>query len=384
MERRNQLLTSLLVLQMALVALVYLWPRPGAAGSPSGPLLANFEPGNVAMLTVQDAEANSIALARRDEGWVLPEADEFPADSSKVAAFLDKLALVRTNRLVTQTEESHERLQVAEEAFERLVTLEMADGSTHELRIGTSAGPSATHIRVDEQPEVYLTGDLASWDANAVATGWINPTYYTVPLTATVGLTLSNASGTFEFTREGEAWSLVGLAEGETFNQSALTAMLAQATSMTMVRPLGSDEEAAYGLASPRATVTLRTAEGETHTLLIGAEDAAAGSAVAKWSESPYFVQIASPTAASFVEKRRDDFLQLARPPRRWLRRQERPAPARRVARADGRAIPRQGAIVWQTPFRFVAPSTLRARQRCRAATRSWADGGVGRWRRSC
>ncbi|MDQ4077010.1 MAG: DUF4340 domain-containing protein [Chloroflexota bacterium] len=313
MEKRNQYLTALLVVQLALAVLTF-WPRSATSEAAAGPLLDDFEAGEVTAFTVSDADGNRIELAREGDEWVLPEADDFPANSSQVETFLGKVAKLQKNRLVTQTEGSHARLMVAEDEFERLVELRLEDGNTERLFIGSSGGPSATHVRLANEPEVYLTGDLAVWDANTQPGSWVDTTYVSVPLTETVGLTLQNTNGTFEFSKEGESWTMEGLDEDETFNEEALTSMLGQITSLQMVRPLGKTEDASYGLDDPRAEAILETEAGEMYTLAIGAEDSEDLTAVAKWSESPYYVRISDATANSLVDKTEADFIQSPTP----------------------------------------------------------------------
>lgn len=307
MSKFNQILAITLVVQVALAAFVF-WPRP-AASSGGGSLLPDYKAADVTRLTISDSEGKTLALAKSGENWVLPEAGDFPADAAKITPLLDKIEKVRTNRLVTQTEGSHARLKVAAADFNSLLEIGLKDGASHKLYVGSSAGASATHVRADEQPEVYLTGDLTSFDANVQASAWINTLYFTVPQTATTGLTLENANGTFEFVKEGETWTLKGLKAGETFNETNFTSLLSQAGGINMSEPLGQTEEAAYGLDKPLATVTLKTAD-KTYTLTVGAKSDEDNSFVVKSSESPYYVRVAEFTAQSFTDKKRDDFLQ--------------------------------------------------------------------------
>jgi hypothetical protein len=307
LNKPNQILAVILVAQLALAAFI-LWPRQ-AVSSSSGPLLPNFKAADVTSLTISDAEDNKVALVKKGEAWVLAEAGDYPADSTKVGPLLEKIEKVKTNRLVTQTEASHPRLKVAADDFNSLLEITLKDNTTHKLYVGSSAGASATHVRADSQPEVYLTGDLTSFDANAQASAWIDTLYFTLPQTATTSLTLENADGTFEFVKEGEKWTLAGLADDETFNENNFTTLLSQASGVRMTEPLGKTEEAAYGLNEPLATVTLKTAD-KTYTLSIGAKDDEDSTYVVKSSESPYYVRVAEFTAQSFTDKKRADFLQ--------------------------------------------------------------------------
>ena len=245
------------------------------------------------------------------DGWVLPEADDYPALAENVSSLLEKIGNIQTNRQVTQTESSHARLKVAEDDFLRLIELELAGDSSHKLYIGSSPRASATHVRIDNQPGTYLTGELSSYEANATARGWIDTVYYTVPQTATVALTLKNPHGEFEFERdETNEWTMKGLAEGETFRVDSVQSLLSQATSLRMVAPLGKEEEDWFKLDQPQAIVTLKTEDGQVHTLRIGAKDEDGASYVAKWSESPFYVLVAEYSAGNFIDKTRDEYVE--------------------------------------------------------------------------
>jgi hypothetical protein len=115
------------------------------------------------------------------------------------------------------------------------------------------------------------------------------------------------------------------LSEDEILDQNAVTALVNQASSVRMTEPVGREVQADFGLEEPQATVTLETATGDTHTLLVGAQDPDDSSYIVKASTSPYYVRIDSFTGEAFVNKTRSDFLQ------------EPPAPE---AEATGEPIP--------------------------------------------
>ena len=313
MNRHNQILAVILAVQIVVAGLV-LWPRSAASEAAAGPLLANFSAAQVTSLTIRDGEGKQITLTKNGSDWILPDNGDFPATAEKITPLLSKIEGLKTNRLVTQTTASHKRLKVAADDFNRLIEIKLADGTSHQLYLGSSAGTGATHVRADNQPEVYLTNDLSPWDTNAQPSAWINALYFTVPQTATVALTLQNGNGTFEFEKSGEQWTLKGLAAGETFNDNNFSTLLTQATSVNMVSPIGKEKEASFGLGQPQAVVTLKTKEGDqekTYTLLVGAKNADDNSYVVSSSESPYYVRVAEYTGKAFTEKKRDDFLKL-------------------------------------------------------------------------
>jgi len=305
MNRNNQILSGILLIQLILVAIAF-WPASTTSSGGAAPLLGEFDTTAVVGLTIRDNENQQVEMSKNGANWVLASADDYPVDESKVTPLLEKLKEIDSNRLVTQTDSSHGRLKVANDDFERLLEVSLQDGTTHQLYVGTSGGPSATHVRLDGQPEVYLTGELSMWDVNPGANSWIDTVYVTVPPTATLALRLENANGTFDFVKEGENWNMVDLAEGETFSSAQFTTMLNQTISLRMSEPIGKSTQPEFGLDSPRAVVTLQTTDGE-RLLQIGAEDEE--NSVAKWSESPYYVRISAATADSLVDKARQDFL---------------------------------------------------------------------------
>jgi hypothetical protein len=305
MSRLNQILIVLLVIQLALVGFIF-WPRP-ASEAQGGPLLAEFKADEVVTLTITDAEGNQLTLGKSGDNWVLPNAGDFPVDGEKVTPFLEKIAAVQGDRLVTQTEGSHGRLQVATDDFNRRLALTLVDGTTNELYLGSSAGAATTHVRADGQPQVYLTDELAAWDANPEVTAWVDTLYFSVPQTATISLTLENQNGTFDFEKEGDTWTMAGLAEGETLDQAAVSSLFNQAGTVRLTDVLGTEEQTDFGLAEPLATVTLET-EDETYTLRVGAQDEAINSYVFSASNSPYYVRVAGWAGDAFVEKILADF----------------------------------------------------------------------------
>ena len=314
MNRRNLVLAGALLFQLILVAVV-LWPRSRAAGEEGQALFADVEAAQIVALSISDANGETINLAREAGSWVLADADGYPCQEGKVPELLAKLVGLKSGSLVTQTSASHKRLKVAEDDYERRIEFELADGTRHQLFIGSSPTFNAAHIRVAGQDEVYLTSNLSATDAGIQPTSWVDRTYFSVTRADVVGLTVENENGEFGFVKVGDDWSLKDLTPDETFNLTNFQTLLSRASSVAMVRPLGREEQESYGLQSPRAVVTIRTHNDEegdkVYTLRVGAQDAQDNSYVITSSESPYYVRVSEFTAQDFVEKSRDDYLEL-------------------------------------------------------------------------
>jgi hypothetical protein len=298
----------------------------------AGALLGEIKAEDITSLAIRDDKGVSIRLARQGDPstgsgqvkWVLPEADDYPADGTKITPVLTRLVGLKNNRLVTQTAASHKRLKVADDDFLRRLDLQTSGGASRTLYLGTSAGARATHVRVSGQDQVYLSGDLAIWDVNADSASWIDTAYFSVPQADVVAFTLGNANtvtasgGQWSLTKDAQGtWTLEGLAAGEQLDTNKVTALLNLVTSVRMTRPLGKTEQPAYGLTQPAAMVTLKTRKEDqekTYTLTVGAQDAQDNSYVVKSSESPYYVRVAEYSVKELVEKKREDFLLVPTP----------------------------------------------------------------------
>lgn len=309
MKRHNQILSGILVAQIIISVIVF-WPRSAAGGS-GEPLFPDLGISDVVSLTVTDNDGNNIALQKAAGNWVIPEADDYPVDGTKVDSLLDSISNLTGDRLVTTTESSHRQLQVAPEDFLRRIDFQTADGDRIVIYLGSSPSYGASHFRVAGQSETYLTDELSSFDVSATASTWIDASYLNIPLTDIVRMTLENANGTFVFRQDAEGnWTTVGLAEGETLVETRVTAAVRQAASINMVRPLGMEEQASYRMDDPNAVVTLETADA-TISLIVGATDPLDDTYAVKSSESSYYVSVSDFNMNTLVENSRDDFIEL-------------------------------------------------------------------------
>jgi len=313
MNRGNQALVAILVAQIALAVLVF-WPRQASVAA-GEPLLAGVEVDQIARVTIRDAAGEQVQLAKTDDGWVVADAGNYPVTEGTVPELLDKLVGLKSGRLVAETAGSYQRLQVADENYAYRVELKLENGTLRTLYLGTSPSFGAIHVRVAEQTPVYLASDLSSADVGTRVSNWIDTSYFSVPQDQIVAVTLENRNGTFEFQKVGEEWTMAGLAADETLDTGSVTSLVSRATSVRMLRPLGTEPMPSYGMDAPSAVLVLnaRSPEGTatTYMLYVGARSEEDSSYVVKSSESPYYVRVAEFTAQDWVETDRQGFLEL-------------------------------------------------------------------------
>jgi hypothetical protein len=308
--RTQQILIGLLIAQLVLAAAL-LWPRP--ATSSGGEPLLGLKTSDITGLTITDDQGKTVKLAKQGDQWVAADAGAYPADASKVTPVLDKLAAIKTGRLVAQTAQSLSQLQVADDKFVRKVELQGPKGS-QTLYLGSSAGGSTTHVRLAGQNNVYLAGNLGTWEVESDITAWIDPVYVKLTPADVQGLTIQNGNGEFVFTKDSQGqWTMEGLGQSEAFNPNNVTSTLEQLSSLRMARPLGKTEDPSYGLAQPLAVVTLLVKSGDQTkpvTLTVGSQDSADKSYVVKSSDSEYYVRVPEYTLTALLERKREAFLQ--------------------------------------------------------------------------
>ncbi|HJO33597.1 MAG TPA: DUF4340 domain-containing protein [Anaerolineales bacterium] len=307
-DRANQLLGGLLVAQVVLAAVVF-WPRVTVADG--GLLFAGQAEAEIVVLAITDGDGKRVALAKDGQQWVLPEADAFPADGDRVAPLLRKIEQLRTGRLVTVTEGSHVRLQVAEQKFNRKMLITWSDGAQNTLLLGSTAGAGATHFRLLEDDEVYLTADLTPWEANTAASNYIDTQIFNVSRDAITAITLQNLNGSFTFVKRDEKWTWPEMAADEMLDDTVLNGLLTQVSSVHMIAPLGKAPKPSYGLDQPLATATITAEVGDAlqqHVLRVGAERGS--NYVFSASGAEYYVSVSAYTAGHLIDKTHADFVQ--------------------------------------------------------------------------
>ncbi len=308
MKRTQQILAAILVLQLIITGVVF-WPKPAATTGEGEPLFPDLSAEDIVALSITDDQGEEIQLEKSGESWVLPEADDYPAMASTITPVLGNILALDTGSLVAETAASHKQLQVAEDDFMRRIIFETADEETHTVYLGSAPRFSAAHFRLAGEDETYLTTDLTSWDLDPRVANWVDATYVSVPQAEVAEITVDNANGTFSLIKdEAGAWTLADLAEDEQVSESDVTNVVNKATSMVMVRPLGTSAQASYGLDDPAASVTLKTAD-DTITTNIAPQAEGETNVVVKTSNSDYYVRVAYANVKPLIEFAREDFL---------------------------------------------------------------------------
>ena len=313
LNRSNLILAVLLLIQLTLLGIAAI-SAARIEPARTEPLLTAFSTEAVERITVADDLGNEVSLAKNEEGWVLPNADDFPVDAAKVEELLDKIAGLNTSRLIASNPSSLARLEVKDGDFQRRLNLASAS-STEVIYLGGSGGANTTYVRHADDDRVYLGMGLNTWEAPTQVSLWIDTSYVSVPQDDIFALRLDNSHGSFSFQRDGEDWFYDGA--DEAVDEVQMAGLLRNAASIHMAAPLGRQTRDEYGLDDPQITLqvwhrqAVETADEATDD---GMNEAA--EAQVEYTETSYALAVGAEQAdGNFALKSStSDYIALARP----------------------------------------------------------------------
>ena len=261
MEKTVRLLAGLLALQLLLaLGIGALGPDLGEAEA-GGPLLA-FDADAVDRMTVADGEGARTVLARGEDGWVLPDAGNFPADEDKIERLLERLAELEATVPVATSGGARARFRVAADAHERRIVLEGDGATVAELFLGTSQGVRQVHARAADGDTIFSV-DLPTYEAPTDRDDWLDRTVLqfdaaTVRAVRLDGLVLRRVAGSKPEGAEAPTWAAEGLPEDRHLVPEAVATLVERVAELRIGGLLDADRPAPeLGLDDPVLDVEL-------------------------------------------------------------------------------------------------------------------------------
>ncbi len=291
-------LGAALVVQVALALLL-------GGGSGMAPVVADtkllpFDREAVTGIEIQtpaetDGDApTTLKLTRADNGWTLPDLGDFPASGTRVQQLLDSLAGLTRPLPVATSVDAQQRFKVADDAFERRLTLRGGDGELATLIVGDSPGFRRVFARVAGEDAVYDLR-LALFDLSANNDDWLDRGR--LQLDREKVQRISGADWTL--IRGEDGWQLEGSEQSP--DADAVDDLLSSLTSLGYSGVLGTDAKPEYGLDAPAATFAIGLADGSHRSYRIGAL-ADSDDYVLKLDDDPYFFRLAAFELSGLLE----------------------------------------------------------------------------------
>ncbi len=285
MQKTIGMLAVVLVAQLLLAVALGLSGPSLEAVPPDTPLF-ELDDQRLDRLTIEESGSEPLVLTRRDQGWVLPGAADFPADQGKVDRLIGKLKGLRRGLAVATSSAALPRFKVSDDDYERRVVLAAGDEPLATLYFGTSPGVRRVHARSNEDDAVYAV-DFGVHDASLKLDDWLDTTVLQMPVDdiekiGLAGLTLSRQAGGTEDVPaqlgDGQKpipseWSIAELSEAETVNQANADELAEKLATLRIGSVLGAEVKPAYGLEDPELRVTLQRKGGAQLDYELGKRD---------------------------------------------------------------------------------------------------------------
>ena len=179
MKKTISLLGALLVAQLLLAfGLSYTGPHLSARATDK-PLLS-LGGSQVDHITIEGPDQAKVVLARVGKTWLLPEEGGFPADKARTESLLKTLEGLKEGMPVATTSDALARFKVADDRFERRVTLAGGGKTLAALYFGTSPSMREIHARRSGQGDVYSVA-FATYQVPAKAGDWEDKAVLQIP-----------------------------------------------------------------------------------------------------------------------------------------------------------------------------------------------------------
>ena len=308
----NKVLGVALIAQIGLVALTW-GTRGSAPRTDARPLIEAIEPDQVTGLRVESAPANGkpaqvVELAKKGDDWVLPGADDYPADAKKVDKVLEALFAGRIRAPIASNAANHNALEVGDRSYTRKVKL-TAGNSAVELVVGAARGTAAHVRRAGEEP-VYLARGFSATALEDTPAPYLDTTYLDVE--APDQIVVKNPRGTLTLNKVEGNWTLAELPPGTPGDPERFTAFVGAARKLIIDAPVGKTVKPEYGLDTPLAAhVTIKAGE-KTYTYSLGAmED---GKRYLKREDNDWVVLVPTFSVSNLMDQVPQSFIKEDRP----------------------------------------------------------------------
>lgn len=290
MSRKNLLLLVVLLVQAGLV--FYALKPESQQTAKAKTFVTGITKDAVTDLKIATPK-QSMEIFRQKGKWLVDRKHNYPADTAKVENFIGKLLSLKSNRLVTTTAASEVRLKVADQVFNKKVTI--SAGKRHvTLFFGTSPSTRTLHVRLAQESDVYLARGLSAWEIQANSTYWWRGDYIDLATDQIASLKVTNSQGSFTLIKhpKDKSWSLAG--SDEILAVPAVNEFVNKVTRLRVLKYLGRQDKKKYGLAKPAATLVYTEKDGSKISLAIGPKNTDENDYVLKADNSPFYVSAAS------------------------------------------------------------------------------------------
>ena len=288
-------LTLLILLCIVLGGLGWLaWNKQNDAYSESAAqlgekLLPNFPLNDVTQITIRQP-SNTIALARKDDIWVVTDRGDYPANFSNISELLKKFWELKVAKPVKVGPSRLPQLELIgpDKGSGTLVEFKAKDGKAIQnvllgaktmreagaeaAAFGGGAFPNGRYVMVGGDPKHVALIAEAFASVDGKSDEWLNKDWFKVEKIKSVSVVSTNATNNFKVLRDSESaeWKLVDAKGEEKLDNAKAGGVFTALSSPSFLDVSTNGNAAATGLAQPEVTATIGTFDGFTYTAKIG------------------------------------------------------------------------------------------------------------------
>jgi hypothetical protein len=270
---------------------------PASLDSP----LFTFDPQAVTAIRIEGGSEGPVTLAKADQGWVIADLADFPADGAKVDPLIEKLAALKRPLPIATSPEAQRRHKVADEGFERRVTLESGDKPVATLILGDSPGFRRTFARPAGEAVVYDL-DLPLFEVSNRRDDWLARDNLRIAQETIERV----SSGDWNLVKADGNWRLEGSDQAP--DEAAVTGLLSRLANLGYRGILGSEDKPEYNQSAPMREILVGLAGGTERQYRISqAQDSQ--DFVLKASDRPWYYKLSEFDLEGLKDLSRDTLL---------------------------------------------------------------------------
>lgn len=304
MNRHAALLTLTALLGVQLVVTGWAWrERMAVPVNATGSVLIAAKADAVSDIELDDGKRR-VLLKRGGDGWVLPQAHEFPAGAFQVSRLLDAVLNLHPGLPVADSENAARRFQVAGDDFSRRLILRQGGQVLATLYVGDAAGPRRVYGRLGGQTAVYpllLDRYALATDVNV----WTDKTWLHHALGDINGIHLPG----IDLVRHGDGWRLADQTPDEQLDTDKVNDLVGRIANLDFMAVDGVADAAPDG--ELLLTITLDLAGGRTVSYRFR-DPGQQGDPLLHVSGSPFVLRVAGFTLKPLQGVTRDALLATA------------------------------------------------------------------------
>ena len=170
-SRFIQLLCALLAVQLLVAGFLAMRSDRGGeftAGEPPFTIVAD----NIEKISITDGD-EEVVLSKQSGDWAIDGEVSLPLQASRIEGLLETLSTMKTGLPVASTVNAREQLEVADDQFQRRISISGGESDSTTLLVGTSPGLRKSHVRRDGSDDIF-SATLAVSDLPASVNQWLN------------------------------------------------------------------------------------------------------------------------------------------------------------------------------------------------------------------